>query len=121
MLGTSVCLRCGLRELGPQEGIAEGGELYTQARSALLRVCGVCGVQSRACSLITWGSCCGPAPKSARAQAALPAVHVLQGWDWVHLLWEALLISLLVSPHTVHAAPVLEVECEWGPLRHPLG
>lgn len=35
VLGTSICLRCGLRELGPQEGITEGGELYTQPRSAL--------------------------------------------------------------------------------------
>lgn len=46
VLGTSICLRCGLREPGPQEGIGEGGELYTQAMSALRRVCGVCGVQS---------------------------------------------------------------------------
>lgn len=80
VLGISICLRCGLRELGPQEGITEGGELYIQPRSTLLRVCGVCGVQSRACSLITWGSCCVLAPRSARARAALPAVHVLQVW-----------------------------------------
>lgn len=32
--GTSICLRYGLRELGPQEGITEGGELDIQPRSA---------------------------------------------------------------------------------------
>lgn len=48
--GTDCCvghkhlLRCGLRELGPQEGLTEGGEPSTQHRSALLRGCGMCGV-----------------------------------------------------------------------------
>lgn len=46
VLGTSICLRCGLRELGLQEGLTECGELCTQPRSALLRVCGECGVHS---------------------------------------------------------------------------
>lgn len=32
----------------------------------------------------------------------------------MYLLWEALLISLVVSPHTVHAATALEVEREVG-------
>lgn len=76
------------------------------------RVCRVCGVQSGACSLITWGSCRGLAPRSARVRAALPAVCVRQDWGWVHLLREAPLISLPAPPHMVHAATVLAVECK---------